>query len=44
MWFKPEILTNVVKMDELIAYVSQYFTLKKGDIIFYWYAKAVLLQ
>ena len=22
------------KIDELIAYVSQYFTLKKGDIIF----------
>ncbi len=22
------------KTDELIAYVSQYFTLKKGDIIF----------
>jgi 2-keto-4-pentenoate hydratase/2-oxohepta-3-ene-1,7-dioic acid hydratase in catechol pathway len=22
------------KIDELIAYVSQYFTLKKGDVIF----------
>ena len=22
------------KIDELVAYVSQYFTLKKGDIIF----------
>ena len=22
------------KVDELIAYVSQYFTLKKGDLIF----------
>ena len=22
------------KIDEIIAYVSQYFTLKKGDIIF----------
>ena len=22
------------KIDELIAYVSQYFTLKKGDLIF----------
>ena len=26
--------TMLWKIDELIAYVSQYFTLKKGDIIF----------
>lgn len=39
--FKNEVLvqdgksnTMLWKIDELIAYVSQYFTLKKGDIIF----------